>query len=532
MPYLTSSNSINDLLTRLAADTADDNSPFPVFCTQEFIKAVKTGNDGAKQIFFPGEQGTPAFEANELSVAYACCKLAEIPTGNFNKAIQNCGYNAVTNFLKNNIDVIRAALIKKYAEENIFGGNSETLASYFQGIKRGEFIIAVTSPAFEKLGIWEKTMLGNNYEAQAVSAFIKAFIPDRYQFVMDDWSKNIKSDLRFENFEFIEQYYTENPVISSAVKSAVENAVNQKTQVNSSTTPISRGVYLPSGTVVNSYQYCERTSSYYLGAAVKSWLQSNAVTKYGYYRGDFDNHVKITEKVADSECPKSQESGCVAPGTLITLADGQNVPIEKIKPNTRILSEDGKISVTSDEFITNKNIRCFYGFNDYAPFLSEEHAVRTSCGWRSLNPTLSNSINPHYNVEKLREGDTVVILKKSRQGDLVFEEEKVEKIVVKEAKEIQFTGYDLHFREGYNSYFANGILCLLNYPEITIKRVTDRLETMPENDILRFAHSIEDNYEIFAGVFGADSLNQLIEKLRSLKNDKDNNLLEEEQQHD
>ena len=56
---------------------------------------------------------------------------------------------------------------------------------------------------------------------------------------------------------------------------------------------------------------------------------------------------------------------------------------------------------------------------------------------------------------------------------------RVEKITVAQAKpEENFTGYDLHFISGEKSYYANGLLVLLNYPDITLARLMRALEGM------------------------------------------------------
>ena len=73
-----------------------------------------------------------------------------------------------------------------------------------------------------------------------------------------------------------------------------------------------------------------------------------------------------------------------------------------------VLSENGTVSVTSDEKVINRHITCLYGINDIPPFMSLEHAVLTEEGWKSLDPETTNSINSFYHAAKLQVGDVSI----------------------------------------------------------------------------------------------------------------------------
>ena len=127
----------------------------------------------------------------------------------------------------------------------------------------------------------------------------------------------------------------------------------------------------------------------------------------------------------------------------------------------------------------------------------------TEEGWKSLDPETTNSINSFYHAAKLQVGDVVYTLKGK----------EIVRKITKQYADIQsretFTGYDLHFRQGYQSYYANGILVLLNYPEITIARIKRVLDSMSFQKQKRFRHMIEQNYDIFSDMFGELSMSQL-----------------------
>lgn len=94
----------------------------------------------------------------------------------------------------------------------------------------------------------------------------------------------------------------------------------------------------------------------------------------------------------------------------------------------------------------------------------------------------------------------------------------MEKITAKIAKPgTYFEGYDLHFREGKNSYFANGFLCLLNYPEMTLKRIMDNMSVMTETDRNAFVSLIQDKQELFIQVFGEAVMHQFEQEVAHAK---------------
>ena len=93
--------------------------------------------------------------------------------------------------------------------------------------------------------------------------------------------------------------------------------------------------------------------------------------------------------------------------------------------------------------------------------MSPEHAVMTTEAGKSC-PEQSNQINSYYNVTLLRRGDQVFT-----GGDCAGRENYSGTSETRG----KFTGYDLHFISGEKSYYANGLLVLLNYPDITLARL-------------------------------------------------------------
>ena len=233
-------------------------------------------------------------------------------------------------------------------------------------------------------------------------------------------------------------------------------------------------------------------SEYDQGRAVWSWLQDQEVKScIPEMKNIPDCHIHNQSYGNWYDAPRPS-GGCVTGDTKICLSDGREIPISQIREGMEVLSENGTVSVTSDEKVINRHITCLYGINDIPPFMSLEHAVLTEEGWKSLDPETTNSINSFYHAAKLQVGDVVYTLKGK----------EIVRKITKQYADIQsretFTGYDLHFRQGYQSYYANGILVLLNYPEITIARIKRVLDSMSFQKQKRFRHMIEQNYDISA----------------------------------
>lgn len=199
--------------------------------------------------------------------------------------------------------------------------------------------------------------------------------------------------------------------------------------------------------------------------------------------------------------------GCVVKGTQILMCDGTNKAIENIKEWDKVSSESGGVSTCSDELICNNKLTRLYAINNDEPFMSLDHAVKTQRGWCSLNPDISNEINGNYNVKKLEIGDTVYKVERIENGVVNYSEERVENINVKEFTKGEIQAHDIHFREGSMSYHCNGYLCLLNYPEITGKRISENMNNqLTEDERASFMALITDNLTIFEKVFGRQAI--------------------------
>ena len=200
----------------------------------------------------------------------------------------------------------------------------------------------------------------------------------------------------------------------------------------------------------------------------------------------------------------SSSSGCVIEGTKILTGNGTECNIEDIKAHQEIRNCKGSVSYTSDELIKNDTVETLYAVNDDAPFMSLEHAILTERGWCSMNPTLSMSINPNFLVYQLEIGD-VFYKKVSVNGRITDMRCEITRINVS-PNTVKKPCYDLHFFDGFNSYYANGYPCLLNYPEFTLSSLKRQLAMMHVEQYNKFLNMCIENRDVLENIFGKTNI--------------------------
>lgn len=203
----------------------------------------------------------------------------------------------------------------------------------------------------------------------------------------------------------------------------------------------------------------------------------------------------------------SSSSGCVVEGTQILMANGTLCNIEDIKSHQEILNCNEMVSYTSDELIKNDSVKTLYAVNEDTPFMSLEHAIMTERGWCSMDPSLSMTINPNYKVSQLEIGD-VFYKKVLVNGQITDIRCEITRINVSPNTQKK-SCFDLHFFDGYNSYYANGYPCLLNYPEFTLSHLKGQLETMSKEQYTKFLNMCIENRDVLETVFGKTNISFL-----------------------
>ena len=246
----------------------------------------------------------------------------------------------------------------------------------------------------------------------------------------------------------------------------------------------------------------------YHGEDVLEWIRSKqGAGKYGLTSG---KSIDITTVSQVSSTRKISGTGCVLVDTDILMADGRTKKIQDLKEGDTVMSRERNYSIFSGELVHTPDIKAFYSINGSRAMFSLDHAVGTRQGWKSLAPEVSNSLNPAYRVTKLHVGDIVKKARKRQKGGVEYYEERVENITIKTCLQGQ-DGYDLHFREGFHSYYADGFLCLLNYPEITLKNLQKAIQQkLSESERAEFFDSVLKTRPILENIFGKEVIAKLL----------------------
>ena len=138
--------------------------------------------------------------------------------------------------------------------------------------------------------------------------------------------------------------------------------------------------------------------------------------------------------------------GCFMPGTLMTLADGSQKKIEEIEVGEKLLGLFDTINEVRAVLNPKTNGRKLVNVNNKGFFVTEDHPLMTTEGWKSCNKEMSNKNYPQLEVNQLEIGD-----------GLRCRGNSVEKVNSIEFKEVD-ADTDLHnfTLDGDHTYIANG----------------------------------------------------------------------------
>jgi hypothetical protein len=139
--------------------------------------------------------------------------------------------------------------------------------------------------------------------------------------------------------------------------------------------------------------------------------------------------------------------GCFTGDALITMANGNKKPISELKLGEQVRGETRINKVLIPE--THESAENIYGFNGGSKFVTGEHLLMTTKGWRAIDPELVKiESKGKKTAEKLQLGDTLVMENK--------ETLRIESIDVQPPGDMM-TLYNPSL-DGDHTYYANGIL--------------------------------------------------------------------------
>lgn len=475
---------------------------FTQFKNQDVLTIIKGCHEKTRSTFFGDAEKVADVDKTWVKVAINLLLFAISQTGNniygTTEGIRDMKYKDKVGRLFEGNTSLWKDVFQRYLSHIGVSVNEQLMESFYTETSKLNFIMGMKEQQMEEcIGL--------------CFALVRIYYGKAFSLYCQKWEDVLGNEIvsSYTGEQTLYEY-VESPVLEDAVRLYVENAIHTVTDSKNwvSQEKRNRGIATATHDVFVVHEVREvYHSEYDQGRAVWSWLQDQEVKScIPEMKNIPDCHIHNQSYGNWYDAPRPS-GGCVTGDTKICLSDGREIPISQIREGMQVLSENGTVSVTSDEKVINRHISCLYGINDIPPFMSLEHAVLTEEGWKSLDPETTNSINPFYHAAKLQVGDVVYTLK----GKEIVRE------ITKQYADIQsmetFTGYDLHFRQGYQSYYANGILVLLNYPEITIARIKRVLDRMSFQKQKRFRHMIEQNYDIFSDMFGELSMSQLQEEV-------------------
>ena len=159
---------------------------------------------------------------------------------------------------------------------------------------------------------------------------------------------------------------------------------------------------------------------------------------YGRWSCDDTNTCVLT--------PITPPSSCFVAGTKVLLANGKEIPIERLKAGDILLGPGGTHNKVIKLQIDPKKDWKVYAFNGGRYFVTRNHVFQTTTGWAAINPESALRENPQLKIRKLKIGDVLITLKGSM---------RIEKITSKIIKHSVVYSPEL---DGDHEYYADGFL--------------------------------------------------------------------------
>lgn len=211
--------------------------------------------------------------------------------------------------------------------------------------------------------------------------------------------------------------------------------------------------------------------------------------------------------------------GCFTTGTRIQISgDGDSESIEKFAKGMDVLSHDlggtksglGTAKVSGMTKIPGHG-RAVYGFNEGAPFFTDNHVFVTNRGLRAVSPRAARLQNPWAVVGKLRDGMSVCY----SAGDGSIEWVKITHISRKVLNDRHGTSdntlYDLHFPTEGTCFFANGFLVSANTPAHTTRKLAKNLRGLDRPSLQKALATVPELKPVIER-FGTTTVLQSLQK--------------------
>ncbi|KAL5620928.1 hypothetical protein FOBRF1_004174 [Fusarium oxysporum] len=243
-----------------------------------------------------------------------------------------------------------------------------------------------------------------------------------------------------------------------------------------------------------------------------SWQDLAADPFCTFYRASADFIVQRPGRLSQYKHQPPSNNGpgtCFVAGTKIITKSG-NKPIEDLEENDWVLTNgaNDEWGLVSDErVVIPVDSPIIYGFNDEALFFTAGHVFHTTTSFRALDAELAMKENPWAEVGRLSAGHILYRLGKDGR---TYDQVPILGINWRQMPEVTEV-YGVHLREGRRSYHANDYLVMVNYPEITLKRICSTLATFSQEDQVRLLQSLKELNPLFER-FGIATVAEMVQR--------------------
>jgi hypothetical protein len=166
------------------------------------------------------------------------------------------------------------------------------------------------------------------------------------------------------------------------------------------------------------------------------------------------------------QCGGGPSNSCFTGDTRVTLADGEEKSIEGVRTGDLVLGRSGRANRVIGIERPLLGDRKLFAFNGGAPFVTAEHPIMTTAGWKAIDPEATAAENPFLVVGRLMLNDVLVILKECAVAVGAAESAEIVEPVLESISLIRLEEshadpgmpvYNL-LLDGDHTYFANGLL--------------------------------------------------------------------------
>lgn len=328
-----------------------------------------------------------------------------------------------------------------------------------------------------------------------------------FQKIMDAWNKTPYSSVigNFASFKWldcVEANLTIGTKIFGAFLDDIKNACNKETETNREEKSDLVGQSVMGEPIIKRYTLVTYTK----GVEVEKWIRNTS----GYLSSGNANFTQRTVETGGG-------SGCVLRSTKVLVCNNEYIDIEDLRTGDNVTSEKLMPSAFSGEIVYNDHVKNLYSINDDKPFMSLDHMILTTNGYKCIEPETALKINRDISVSMLKVNDVVIKYYLDENNNIKKKYEKVKKINIVNN---DLPCVDIHISNGYKSYITeSGYVCFANYPEITSKSITDSLAASKNHyanrDFRRaFARNKKELKEAF-GETGVNYIERLMENTQS-----------------